>query len=239
MPLRYRSFWAVMPPEITPLGYCASGYWVSSGVMPLSIVLLGVVLPWVSCLSGYCTSGYCTSGYCTSMYCAPGYRASGHRAGYGAWQGAGPCLASAGVFKAIMPQFPLMVGCWCRGCNTLKLPPPALSQAGSAVFPAREVPMWCPQLRGHSPRAPAHGLCCIGTCWPCPAARAQYYAYGQGTVPVVVLGAGVKCPLPCAGPHQKAVTLGLENIYSDFFKGKKSGVFFDLWVVAFFFLSFF
>nr|XP_009937609.1 PREDICTED: LOW QUALITY PROTEIN: myomegalin-like [Opisthocomus hoazin] len=43
-----------MPPEIVPPRYCASGYWVSSGVMPLGAVLLGVVLPWMSRLQVLC-----------------------------------------------------------------------------------------------------------------------------------------------------------------------------------------
>lgn len=160
--------------------------------MPPEIVPPWILCFWVLGLLRHHASGYCASGCLWAPHLW--YCASGNHAGYGAWQGAGPCLASTGVFKAIVPQFPLMMGCCCRGCGSLWLPPPAPSQAGSAVSPACKVLVWCAWLWGHGPRAPTMA-CAMGTCWPCLAIGTQSCACGQNTAH---RGAGGECPPPCS-----------------------------------------
>lgn len=167
--------------------------------MPPEIVPPWILCCWVLGLLRHHASGYCASGCLWAPHLW--YCASGNHAGYGAWQGAGPCLASTGVFKAIVPQFPLVMGCCCRGCGSLWLPPPAPSQAGSAVSPACKVLVWCAWLWGHGPRAPTMA-CAMGTCWPCLAIGTQSCACGQDTVPTVVLG--VSAHLPAHGTPPKS-----------------------------------
>lgn len=96
MPLCILRPWVVGLLECHAFGYCTLGCCASVDVMSLGTAPLDAVPP--------CTVLLGTVPLGITLVMMPG---------------TGPCWANAGMFKAIMPQFPFVAGCWRRGSDTL------------------------------------------------------------------------------------------------------------------------